>query len=84
MEQIRREYSQKDKELIEKYLAAKRIAILKSESPAKELEGTEALPGKLGMTDLCPPTSSLSLSLSLSVHENYHFVYMLLDCHTIM
>ena len=63
MEQIRREYSQKDKELIEKYLEAKRIANLKSGSPAKGLDGTEALPSKLGMTDLCPLSLSLSLSL---------------------
>ena len=69
MEQIRREYSQEDKELIEKYLEAKRTANLKSEGPAKELEETEALPSELGMTDadLPPFLSSLSLSLSLSL-----------------
>ena len=69
VEQIRREYSQEDKELIEKYLEAKRTANLKSEGPAKELEETEVLPGKLGMTDLLPPPpSSLSLPPNISLY----------------
>jgi hypothetical protein len=44
VERLRKEYSQEDKELIEKCLEAKRIFNLKSESLAQEL------PGKLGMT----------------------------------
>ena len=72
VEQIRREYSQEDKELIEKYLEAKRTANLKSEGPAKELEETEVLPGKLGMTDP-PPFVSLSLSLSTTKYFIVHW-----------
>ena len=72
---MRREYSQEDKELIEKYLEAKRTANLKSEGPAKELEETEALLGELGMTDADLPPFLSSLSLSLSLHQNYNFVH---------
>ena len=66
VEQIRREYSQKDKELIEKCLEAERAARLSltSEIPAKELEETEALPGKLGMTDPSPLSLPPSLPLN--------------------
>jgi hypothetical protein len=52
VERLRKEYSQEDKELIEKFLEAKRNINLKSESLAKEIEEKDQLPGKLGATKL--------------------------------
>jgi ribosomal 50S subunit-recycling heat shock protein len=48
VEQLRKEYSWEDKELIDKFLEAKRIFNLKSESLAQELEEKGQLPGKIG------------------------------------
>jgi hypothetical protein len=47
VERLRKEYSQEDKELIEKCLEEKRIHNLKSESLTRGLEGKRQLPGKL-------------------------------------
>jgi hypothetical protein len=47
VERLRKEYSQEDKELIERCLEAKRIFKLKSESLAQELEEKHQLPGKI-------------------------------------
>ena len=47
MERLRKEYSQEDKELIEKYLEAKRVFNL---NLAQEPEEKGQLPGKLGVT----------------------------------
>ena len=46
VEQLRKEYSLEDKELIEE---AKRIFNLKSESPAQKVEEKGQLPGKIGI-----------------------------------
>jgi predicted transcriptional regulator len=50
VERLRKEYSQEDKELIEKCLEAKRIFNMKLESLAQELDEKRQLTGKLGMT----------------------------------
>ena len=65
MEQLRKQYSQEDKELIEKFIEERKSFNLKSESLAQELED-KGQPGKLSMTDFLPSSLSLSLSLSLS------------------
>ena len=49
MEQLRKEYSQEDKELIYEFLEAKRMFNLKSESPAQKVEEKEQLPDKIGI-----------------------------------
>jgi hypothetical protein len=50
VERLRKEYSQEDKELLKKFLEARRIFNLRSESLAQELKEGQPL-GKLGTTE---------------------------------
>jgi hypothetical protein len=47
VERLRKAYSLEDKELVEKFLEAKRIFNLKSDRLAQEPEETGQLPGKI-------------------------------------
>jgi hypothetical protein len=62
VERLRIAYSLEDKELIEKFLEAKKVFNLKSGNVVRDPKETRQLPGKLGMTYY-----SLSLSLFLSL-----------------